>query len=281
MILSNKLKGIFKKMFKPIKGVATSRWHHEDLCNSKWTEDDIDFMGSPQYQEQGLDLGHKTLKTWRPFPQQQQLMPWGFRFPGYATQTPAAVIWYATSWNSGTTYPAGNGKLPVYNSFVQYQGIIYAIPGTSASTAGTPPPGGVWVVQQPTAPQWIGANPSQRQSGAFSIVTGDFPQPAPGSVDQPDATWDFPDTQFLAIGSTNNQYYYHAPGIGYLGPASTTAAATLQVNLAGTFTSVGPTLATSAVWLWYTTDGITCRWFSNNAAAVGTFTYYRVRQLIQ
>ena len=267
MILSNKFKKVMAKVMRPIRGVATSIWHYEDLCSSKWDEDDADFISSGQYQEQALDLSRKTLRSL--VPQQQESI--GFRFPGYATQTGAASIYWASSWNAATTYPAGNGKVALYNSYLQFQGVIYNVPGTVASTPGTPPPGGVWVVAQPNAPQWIGANPGFMQS-VFATPTGDFPSPAPGTVKAVDSTWDIPETQVLSANAT--YYYYPAPGVGYI--VSSATFGQIQINIAGTFTSVFP--LTAASWSWFAFDGISTRLLCG--ATLNTVTLYRILQLI-
>jgi len=289
MILSNKLKNFFRKLRKPIKGVATSLWHHEDLCNSKWNEDDADYMGSNRFHREGIDLAAKSLKSpngpnpfakkgldWSPFALQQQEAI-GFAFGYYATQTGAASIYYAASFNAATTYPAGNGKLALATSYVQFNGIIYSIPGTVASTPGTPPPGGVWVVAQPNAPQWVGANPSYRQSGTFTIPTGDFPQPVAGTVLTPDSTWAIPESQQLAGVVTYR--YLPAPGIGFITSSATFGV--IQLNIAGTFTSVSPLVtfvAGVSGWNWFCTDGLTLQLLSG--ATLNNIVYYRIQQLI-
>jgi hypothetical protein len=267
-----------------------TRWQREDYLNSKLDERQVERLFSKAYQDKmwdrhGFELERFRLGNlpprermasnphiWRQFECQQQQT--GFSFSGAATTIPAAVIWWSSAYNAATVYPAGVGGQPLYNSFIQYQGSVYAIPGATPSTAGTPPPGGVWVLQNPAAGAnaW-NVNPNTRQFSVWAQPTSFFPTWPPGTVDVVDAYWSPPENQVLAAGATN--YYIPAPGRGFLSTA--TAQGTLQYNLAGTWTA-GLALA-ATTFNWIEVDGLCWRLLST-ATLNPAVTFLRTRQSV-
>lgn len=212
---------------------------------------------------------------WQSFEQQQQQMPFGFASTGAAISIPATVTWLSQSFDSSATYPAGVGGLPLPGSFVQLNGVVYAIPGLVASTPGTPPPGGVWVIQPPS-PGGNGwnVNPQSRLS-TWAQPTGFFPAP-PTFTDVPDSYWYPGDSQVMATNA--NQRYYPAPGRGYLVSASATTFSTVQINIAGTPTTIYTFTGTTFTWM--ELDGMTISFLSSGTTR-NTVTMYRVRQSAQ
>lgn len=277
-----------------------TKWQREDYLNSKLTEREVTRLLSKSYQDKMWDRHGRALdwylsfygkeaprapkhpatrRKWYQeqapfvamFSQQQQT---GFSFTGAATTIPAAVTWWSSAYNAATVYPAGVAGQPLYNSFIQYQGIVYAVPGATPSTAGTPPPGGVWVVQSPPAGanSW-NVNPNTRQFSVWAQPTSFFPTWPPGTVDVVDAYWAPPESQVLAAGATN--YYIPAPGRGFLSTA--TAQGTLQYNLAGTWTA-GLALA-ATTFSWIEVDGLCWRLLSTATLNPG-ITFLRARQSV-
>src|SRR5271165_7067358 len=276
--------------------VFESQWQREDWINSKTTERDVERLFSRKYQTRMLNtpqgrslaaqLDHgiaqpvpkifKGRRDEQEFfkaynPQQQEAF--GFAFSGAGITIPTAVIWWTSSWAIATTYPAGDGTYALYNSYIQYQGSVYAITGTVASTPGTPPPGGVWVLVAPAVGgnAW-NVNPAPRLS-KYASPTSFFPQPAV-FTDVVDAYWYVPETQSLAAVAAN--FYIPAPGRGVVQTA--VAQGVLQFNLAGSWTTVWTNTTTTFLWMEF--DGLTARWLSTgtiNAALL----YYRIRQSSQ
>ena len=280
-----------------------SAWQREDRLNSVWTPKRVDRMLSRKFQSKmrntpcGRALAFQLEKelvarpaverralcqeqsSFRTLERQQQEA--GFQFPGGGLTVPAASIYYASSWNVSTTYPAspnapaGGTGYPAALSFIQYQGSIYAITGSTASTPGTPPTGGVWVAMTSVAPLWTGANPSRKLSIQWGSPAGTFPAPfgalGVSVVDVADSYWDIPETQNLAALVAN--FYIPAPGRGFV--VTATAQGVLQLNLAGTWTTVYTNTATTFQYI--EIDGLTARWLSTgtlNAALL----FYRIRQ---
>ena len=272
-----------------------SQWQREDRINSKWTEQKVERLLSKKYQAKmlsqpapralacQLDKGWHTMhpverrarcqeqSSLRNLERQQQ-EAFGFAFTGGGLSIPTAVIWWASSWAIATTYPAAVGGQALYNSYIQYQGTIYAIPGTTPSTPGTPPTGGVWVALTTTAPLWVGANPNPRQS-VWANPTTLFPQPAP-YTDVVDSYWQVGEVQNLAAIAAN--FYIPAPGRGVVQTA--VAHGLLQFNIAGSWTTVWTNTATTFIWMEF--DGLTARWLSDGTINAG-LNFYRIRQSSQ
>lgn len=269
-----------------------TKWQREDYLASLLDLRQVEHILSKPYQDQMWDRHGRQLDrflspkrrsigrrapaheqaVYKAIESQQQLT--GFSFSGAAITIPAAVTWWSSAYNAATTYPAGVAGQPVYNSFIQYQGVVYAVPGATPSSAGTPPPGGVWVVQNP-APggnAW-NVNPTARLFSSWAQPTGFFPSWPPGTVDVVDAYWAPPDTQVLAAGASN--YYIPAPGRGFLSTA--TAQGSLQYNLAGSWTT-GITLA-AGTFSWIEVDGLSWRLLSSATLNPGV-TFLRTRQSV-
>jgi hypothetical protein len=213
-------------------------------------------------------------EPWKAFEQQQQQT---FGFAQYGNvQIPAAATWLSQAYDNTATYPAGNGYIPVAGSFIQLNGVVYAIPGTVASTPGTPPPGGVFVIQ----PQAVGGNAWQvNPNPRFSAYAGpwlNFPVP-PVYTEQPDSSYFPPDTQ--VISTTANAYYIPAPGRLLMVGTFATNFPLVQVNIAGAWTTVFTTVA--ATCQWFELDGLSWRITNPATSTRQTYTMYRVRQSIQ
>lgn len=231
---------------------------------------------SKRWQDQQNDLylaGGR--EPWKTFKQQQQ-QTYGFANYAANIQNPASVAWLSQAYDSSATYPAGNGTLPVAGSFVQRNGVVYAIPGTVASTPGTGPPGSVWVIQAaPTgANQWQ-VNPNPRQSG-FAGNWNNFPTPAL-YTEQPDSSYYPGDAQ--VISTTANDYYIPAPGRLLLVGTFATNFPLVQMNIAGAWTTIFTTVAATCQWL--ELDGVSWRITNPATSTRQTYTLYRVRQSIQ
>ena len=213
--------------------------------------------------------------VWQSFLQQQQMMAQGFANVGGGITIPAAQTWLSQAWDNSATYVAGVGGYPLPASFVQLSGVVYAIPGAVASTPGTPPPGGVWVIQ-PQAPggnAWQ-VNPYARQSN-WGNPTLDFPLP-PVYADVVDSAWYAPDSQVNS--ATAAQYYIPAPGIGLLLCAQSTNPSSLQYNLAGSWTTAFTFTATTYLPVYL--DGLTWR-VLNAGTTRNTYQVFRARMLTQ
>jgi hypothetical protein len=228
---------------------------------------------SKRWQDQQNDR-YLTRGRWRKLEQQQQ-NAFGFAQTGNI-QIPASVTWLSQAFDNTATYPAGNGTLPVAGSFVQRQGVVYAIPGTVASTPGTGPPGSVWVIQAaPTgANQWQ-VNPNARQS-TFSGNWMNFPMP-PVYTEQVDSSYFPPDLQ--VVSTTAADYYYPAPGRMLMVGTFATNFPLVQVNIAGTPTTVFTTVA--ATCQWFEMDGLSWRVQNPATSTRQTYQMFRVRQSIQ
>jgi hypothetical protein len=280
-----------------------SQWQHEDRLNAAWTPRRVDRMLSRKFQAKmrnsvagraldfqlQKDLVSKPTLERRALLQEQsafrglelQQQEAGFQFPGGGLTVPAACIYYASSWNIGTTYPAspnapaGGTGYPAVLSYIQYQGTIYAITGSTPSTPGTPPTGGVWVALTTAAPLWTGANPSRKLSLQWASPAGTFPAPfgAAGvpAVDVVDSYWDIPETQNLAAVAAN--FYIPAPGRGFV--VTATAQGVLQLNIAGSWTTVFTN--TALTFQYIEIDGLTARWLSTGTANTALL-FYRIRQ---
>jgi hypothetical protein len=212
---------------------------------------------------------------WQSFERQQQ-ETLGFANVGGGITIPAAVTWLSQAFDNLATYPAGVGGVPVAGSFVQLNGVVYAIPGAVASTPGTPPPGGVWVIQAPGPGMnaWQ-VNPNARLSG-FANPTLSFPQP-PVFTDVADSAWAPPDAQ--PTGVTNTQWYIPAPGIGFMITTAGLTPASLQYNLAGTWTTAVALTASVINYIPVMLDGLTWRLIAGSARTPNVI--FRSRQTIQ
>jgi hypothetical protein len=164
----------------------------------------------------------------------------------------------------------------VAGSFVQLNGVVYAIPGTVASTPGTPPPGGVWVIQAaPAGANGWQVNPNPRFS-QFAGNWNNFPCP-PAYTEQVDSAWYPPDLQ--VISTTAGAYYYPAPGRLLLTAAFATNFPLVQVNIAGTPTTIYT--GTAATCQWFEFDGLSWRITNPATSTRQTYTMYRIRQAPQ
>jgi hypothetical protein len=212
---------------------------------------------------------------WRSFDKQQQ-EALGFANVAGGITIPAAATWLSQSWDSSATYIAGNGTQALPLSFVQLSGVVYAIPGLVASTPGTPPPGGVWVIQPPGPGMnaWQ-VNPNAKMS-VWANPTLGFPLPPTAAVDVVDSAWAIPDTQVQS--TTAAQFYIPAPGIGFMIGTPATTFSSLQFNLAGTWTTAAT--FTAATYLPVFLDGLTWRILASGTTR-NTMTIYRSRQTIQ
>jgi hypothetical protein len=281
------------------KILTESQWQREDRINSTVTERDVERLMSRKYQTQKLNtpegrslMAQLDRGLMRPIPRpfrnrhheqevfktyaDQQQHAFGFPFQGAGITIPAAVIWLSQAWDSSAVYPAGDGTYPVPGSFIQWRGAVYAIPGTVASTAGTPPTGGVWVIQ-PQAPggnAW-NVNPNPRLA-KFSNPGGTFPAP-PVFTDVVDSYWYPPDSQVISTNASD--FYIPGPGRGYLVATFATNFPLLQANLAGTWTTVFTTIA--ATFQWIEIDGLTWRIQNPATSTRQTYIFYRVRQSVQ
>ena len=270
-------------------------WQQEDYLNSKTSLADVDRILSPKYQAKMWDrhgsefervmnggygdsihLRADPRNGWQRLAQQQQQMPFGFSSPSAATTIPATVTWLSPAWYNTATYPVGSGTTPVPGSFVQLSGVVYAIPGTVASTPGTPPPGGVWVIQPPPlgGNGW-NVNPMPRLS-TFAGPAGPFFPTPPVFTYVVDSYWYPGDLQVMS--ATAAQYYIPSPGRALVTSASATTFSTLQVNIAGTWTTVYTFTATTCQW--FELDGMTWR-VLNSGTTRNTYTLYRIRQSAQ
>jgi hypothetical protein len=206
-----------------------------------------------------------------PFMQQQQEAR---GFPQYgAIQIPSSVTWLSAAYDNTATYPAGNGSIPVAGSFVQRAGVVYAIPGTVASTPGTGPSGSVWVVQPPAlgGNAWQ-VNPNTRFSSyAQNFLTFQWP---PNYTEQIDCAWWPGDTQIISTSATD--YYLPAPGRLLFVAGFSTNFPLVQVNIAGSWTTVFTT--TAATCQWFEFDGLTWRIQNPATSTRQTYTMYRVKQ---
>jgi hypothetical protein len=214
----------------------------------------------------------KGREPWKGFTQQQQET---FGFANYAgnIQNPATVTWLSQAYDNTATYPAGNGTTPVPGSFVQLNGVVYAIPGTVASTPGTPPPGGVWVIQPaPTGANTWQVNPNPRLS-SFAGTTNNFPTP-PVYTEQQDSAWYPGDAQ--VISTTASAYYIPAPGHALLAGTFATNFPLVQMNIAGSWTTIFTTIAATCQWL--ELDGLSWRITNPATSTRQTYTMYRLRQ---
>lgn len=279
--------------------IAESRWQREDRINSLVSERDVERLMSRKYQTKMLNtessralLSQLDRGIERPVARKfknrydeqeffkryadQQQQAFGFAFTGAGITVPAAVTWLSQSWDNLVAYTAGDGVFPVAASFVQYLGIVYAIPGTVASTAGTPPPGGVWVVQpqSPGGNAW-NVNPNPRLT-KFSNPGSTFPAP-PVFTDVVDSYWYPPDSQVLSTTASN--YYIMAPGRGQLVSGAVANPYSLQVNLAGTWTTVFTASATLLTFQWIEVDGLAWR-FLGAGTTRNLPIFYRVRQSV-
>jgi len=212
-------------------------------------------------------------EKWAPFMQQQQAAR---GFPNYgAIQIPSTVTWLAQAFDNTATYPAGNGTLPVAGSFVQRAGSVYAIPGTVASTPGTGPTGGVWVQQPPAlgGNNWQ-VNPNTRFSSfAQNFLSFQYP---PNYTEQVDCAWWPGDLQ--VVSTTATDYYIPAPGRMLWVAAFATNFPLLQVNIAGSWTTVFT--STAATFQWIELDGLTWRIQNPATSTRQTYTLYRIKQAI-
>ena len=195
-------------------------------------------------------------------------------FPQYgAIQIPAACTWLSQAFDNTGVYPAGNGTVPAPGSFVQRAGAVYAIPGTTPSTAGTGPPGSVWVQQPPAlgGNAWQ-VNPNTRFSSyAQNFLTFQWP---PNYTEQVDCAWWPPDSQ--VISTTATDYYIPAPGRMLLYGTFATNFPLVQVNIAGSWTTVFTTIAATCQWL--ELDGLTWRIQNPATSTRQTYTLLRVKQ---
>lgn len=214
-------------------------------------------------------------ELWQSFERQQQQMPFGFSYVGGGISIPATVTWLSQAWDNTATYPAGVAGYPVAGSFIQLNSVVYAIPGAVASTPGTPPPGGVFVIQPPS-PGGNGwnVNPQPRLS-TFAQPTSFFPTP-PIYTDVVDSYWYPGDLQVMS--TTASQRYFPAPGRGYLVSASATTFSTVQINIAGTPTTIFT--FTGTTFQWVELDGLTISFLSSGTTR-NTVTTYRIRQSAQ
>ena len=212
---------------------------------------------------------------WRSFEMQQQ-QSLGFANVGGGITIPAAATWLSQAFDNLATYPAGVGGVPVAGSFVQLNGVVYAIPGAVASTPGTPPPGGVWVVQNPGPGMnaWQ-VNPNARVS-IWVNPTLDFPLP-PVATDVADSAWQIPDSQ--PTSATNTQWYIPAPGIGFMITAAGLTPSSLQYNLAGTWTTAITLTASVTNYIPVMLDGLTWRLLAGAARTPNVI--FRSRMLTQ
>jgi hypothetical protein len=229
-----------------------------------WNERKAEQMLSKRWQDKQNDIYlARGREKFAPFMQQQQEAR---GFPQYgAIQIPATVTWLSQAYDNLATYPAGNGSIPVAGSFVQ-------IPGLSASTPGTPPPGGVWVIQPPAlgGNGWQ-VNPNTRfSSWAQNFLTFQWP---PNYVEQIDCAWWPGDSQVCS--TTANQYYIPAPGRMLITSAASTTFSTIQVNIAGAWTTVFTFTPTTCQWM--ECDGMTWR-VNNSGTTRNTYTMYRIKQ---
>lgn len=195
-------------------------------------------------------------------------------FPQYgAIQIPSTVTWLSQAFDNTATYAAGNGTVPLPASFVQMSGTVYAVPGTVASTPGTPPPGGVWVIQPPAlgGNAWQ-VNPNTRFSSyAQNFLTFQWP---PNYTEQIDCAWWPGDSQ--VIDTTPAHYYIPAPGRLLFVATFATNFPLVQVNIAGSWTTVFTTLAATCQWFEF--DGLTWRVQNPGTSTRQTYTMYRVKQ---
>jgi len=213
---------------------------------------------------------------WRTLEMQQQ-EAFGFANVGGGITIPAAATWLSQAWDNLATYPAGSAGIPATGSFVQLNGVVYAIPGAVASTPGTPPPGGVWVVQNPGPGMnaWQ-VNPNARMSN-FANPTMNFPLP-PVATDVVDSAWAIPDSQ--ATSTTNTQFYIPAPGIGFMITAAGAATpGSLQYNLAGVWTTAVTLAASVTNYTPVFLDGLTWRLLAGTTRT--PWVIFRSRQTIQ
>lgn len=103
-----------------------------------------------------------------------------------------------------------------------------------------------------------------------------FPSPPTAAVDVADCLFDIPNTQAVA----NATSYVIPPGAGYISVPAT-ASTTFQLQLltgsgAGTWTTIGPGTAATAIAYTFFSDGINVR--LNNAGTVpGTIVIYGLR----
>lgn len=214
-------------------------------------------------------------EPWKQFIQQSQET---FGLGNYAgnISNPAVVTWLSQAYDNTAVYPAGNGTLPVAGSFVQRAGVVYAIPGTVASTAGTGPPGGVWVIQ----PQASGGNawqvnPNPRQTG-YAGNWMNFPVP-PVYTEYPDSSYAPGDLQ--VVSTTATDYYIPAPGRMLLVGTFATNFPLIQMNIAGSWTTIFTTVAATVQW--FELDGVSWRVQNPATSTRQTYTMYRIRQSIQ
>jgi hypothetical protein len=233
-------------------------------------------MLSKRWQDKQNDLFlTRRREPWRYFKQQQQ-ETWGFGNYAGNIQNPVTVTWLSQAYDNTAVYPAGNGTVPVAGSFIQLGGVVYAIPGTVASTAGTPPPGGVWVVQAPpTGANTWQVNPNPRFS-SFAGNWMNFPVP-PVYTEQPDAAWYPGDLQ--VVSTTPAHYYIPAPGRLILAATFATNFPLVQMNIAGSWTTIFTTSAATCQWFEF--DGLSWRIQNPATSTRQTYTMYRIRQSTQ
>lgn len=186
-------------------------------------------------------------------------MSFGLNDNPVAQPIPTASAWTAPSWVAATTYPAGVGGVAVAGSYVQYLGIVYSIPGAVASTPGTPPPGGVWVVS---------GNPDPLQS-QFSNANF-YATPLQTAVDVPGCPFYIPDVQSVPI---TTGVYIPAPGRGLV-TCNGAGLLQYQIGALGTWVTVFTFSATVGVYVM--ADGGNVR-FANTTAGILLFTFYRER----
>jgi hypothetical protein len=186
-------------------------------------------------------------------------MAFGFNENPAPGPIPTGGLWQALSWSIIPVYPIG--------TYVQYLGITY-VNLTTASTAGTPPPGGVWTVTTQNQDPW---------QSAFA-ASGFYPQitPALFALDIPDCAFQSPDIQVLPL---TVGVYTMAPGRGLM---TCSGAGFLQFFIgavgAGAWVTVHTFAATGAIYAY--ADGVNVRWANTTGAAL-TFTFYRERQPTQ
>jgi hypothetical protein len=76
------------------------------------------------------------------------------------------------------------------------------------------------------------------------------------------------------LSATNTLFYYPAPGFGFVTSSATFG--NLQINIAGTFTSVAA--LTTGSWAWVCLDGLTTRFL--DGSTINNIVVYRILQLI-
>jgi len=111
----------------------------------------------------------------------------------------------------------------------------------------------------------------------FSGTSPFYQQPPYGTAtDTPDCYFQIPNVQTIA--ATTGTYVI-PPGIGYISvpnTASTTVALQLQVGTVGTWVTLGPGTAATAIVYFYVADGVNVR-LANTGAASVSVTIYPIR----